>query len=87
MKLWGYGAAVLLAVAFLAMLVPACKSRKPFRLLLLNGLAGITALAVIDLTAKFTGMYLPVNPWTAAGSALYGMPAVGGFLVLQILFR
>ena len=48
---------------------------------------GIAVMAVIDLTAKFTGVHIPVNQYTVTGSAVFGIPAVCGFLVLPIIFK
>lgn len=49
-------------------------------------LLGVAALAAVDLTARFTGVYVPVNVYTLPGSALFGLPAVCAFVVLQTVF-
>lgn len=87
MEILKYGGIAVLAVGALALLIFAAKSGKPFKTLLLNAFMGIAVMAVIDLTAKFTGVYIPVNQYTAAGSAVFGIPAVCGFLILPIIFK
>lgn len=76
-----------LALGGAAILLFCIKSGKPFKYLLLNAIAGVAALAVINLTARFSGVHISVNEWTAAGSAIYGLPAVCGFLFLPMIFR
>ncbi len=76
----------LLTLTELSILILALKSRKPLKLLLLNALLGLLALAAADLTTRFTGVHVPINWYTAAGSALFGMPAVAGFLLLPLIF-
>lgn len=77
---------VVLSVFFLTILFFAIKSRKFLKTLLFNAFLGIGILALIDLTGRFTGIYIPVNLYSVAGSGAFGIPAVCGFLVLQIIF-
>lgn len=87
MEILKYGGIAVLAVGALALLIFAVKGGKPFKRLLLNAFLGIAVMAVIDLTAKFTGVHIPVNQYTVAGSAVFGIPAVCGFLILPIIFK
>ncbi len=64
----------------------AARSKRIFRTLLFNAFAGICLLALIDLTAKFTGVYIPVNPYTVTGGAVFGIPALCGALLLKFIF-
>lgn len=77
---------ILLAVFFLSIVFFALKSHKFLKTMGLNSLLGLMILALIDLTGKFTGIYIPINLYTVAGSGIFGIPAVCGFLILQILF-
>ena len=61
------------------------KYEKSFKYLLLNIILGIAALAAIDLTARFSGIHIPINPYSAATSALFGMPGVCGMLVMNLI--
>ena len=75
---------VLLSCFALAIVFFAIKCHKFFKTILFNAFIGICVLAIIDLTAKFTGMFIPINPYTVTGSAVFGLPAVALFLVLQV---
>ena len=77
----------MIAVGAVALLIFAAKTKRFFKTLLLNAFLGITVMAIIDLTAKFTGVHIPVNQYTVAGSAVFGIPAVCGFLILPIIFK
>ena len=80
---------IFMAVFFLtafAILIIAFKSRKPIKVLFSNAFFGILALGIIDLTAKFTGAYIPLNNYTVFGSMTYGIPAVSLFLILKLIF-
>ena len=76
---------IVLSIFFLAVLLFAIKSHKFFKTLLFNAFLGIGVLAIIDLTGKFTGIFLPINLYSVAGSGVFGIPAVCGLLVLQII--
>ena len=64
----------------------AVKSKKILKTLLLNGFMGICLLAIIDLTSRFTGVHIPINIYTVSGSAVFGIPALIGFLLLGFIF-
>ncbi|MBQ6847331.1 MAG: pro-sigmaK processing inhibitor BofA family protein [Clostridia bacterium] len=76
---------VVLCIFALAVLFFAIKSHKLFRTLIFNSFLGLCVLAIIDLTGKFTGMYIPLNWYSVGGSAIFGIPAVCLFLILQII--
>ena len=59
-------------------------SKKPFKYLLLNLLSGVIALAAVNLTARFSGVHIPVNPYSAGAGAVFGIPAVFGLLILRL---
>ena len=87
MDILKYGGIALLVIGARALLICSVKGGKPLKSLLLNAFMGIAVMAVIDLTAKFTGVHIPVNQYTVTGSAVFGIPAVCGFLVLPIIFK
>lgn len=87
MEILKYGGIAVIAVGAVALLIFAAKTGKLFKTLLLNAFLGIAVMAIIDLTAKFTGVHIPVNQYTVAGSAVFGIPAVCGFLILPIIFK
>ena len=45
----------------------------------------LCTLAIIDLTAKFTGMYIPLNWYSVGGSAVFGIPFIVLLILLQIM--
>ena len=86
MEILKYGGIVVLIVGALSLLIFAVRTKKFFKTLLLNAFLGLAVMAVIDLTAKFTGAHIPVNWWTVGGSAVFGIPAVSGYLILPLIF-
>lgn len=85
MKVWLYVAAGFTALCTLLLLLFLLKGRKPFKTALLNIVFGLVGLAAVDLTTVYTGAHIPVNPGTAAGCAVFGLPAVCGFLLLRLM--
>lgn len=86
MEILKYGGIVVLIVGALSLLIFAVRTKKFFKTLLLNAFLGLAVMAVIDLTAKFTGAHIPVNWWTVGGAAVFGIPAVSGYLILPLIF-
>lgn len=60
-------------------------SRKPFRYLLINFALGIAALIAVNLSARFTGIRIPVNPYSVSTGAVLGIPGVCGLLILRLI--
>lgn len=77
----------ILVLGAAAILIFCIKGGRPFKYLLLNAAAGAAALTIINLTARLSGVHIPINEWTAAGSLIYGLPAVCGFLFLPMIFK
>ena len=75
-----FGICALLVIGF------ACGSKHPIRRLLCNALLGLAGLAAVRLCARFTGVTLPLNPYTLLSAGVFGLPAVCGLLVLRFLF-
>ncbi len=86
MKILGIAALSLLGVSALTILLMAIYSGKPIRKLILNSLFGIITLLLINLTKKFTGVYIPVNVISVVGVTVFSIPAVIGLLVLNLIF-
>lgn len=62
-------------------------SGKPFKHLLLNALLGFSSFVLINLTSAFTGVSVALNPFTAVGAGVFGMPAVCFFILADIIFK
>ncbi len=76
----------LLGITAFMIFIFALKSKKPFKVLLFNAFMGLTLLAIIDLTSKFTGVYIPINEYTVTGSAVFSIPALCAFLAMNFIF-
>ena len=76
---------VVLSLFALVILFFAIKGHKLFKTLIFNAFLGLCLLAIVDLTSKFTGMHIPLNPYSVSFGAAFGVPAVCMLLVLQII--
>ena len=85
LKALGIIAIVWLSICALVLLILHIKSHKLLKSIFLNAILGIAAIIVINLTQKFTGVFVPVNWWTVGGSCIFGLPGVCGIVILQIL--
>lgn len=64
----------------------AVATKKPFKTIFFYAFLGVAAFALIDLTSKFSGVYIPVNYYTVGSSAALGLPGVICLLLLRIIF-
>jgi len=76
----------IISVFFLCILFFAIKTHRFTKTLFLNFFLGISVFAIIELTRKFTGMYIPINWYTVLASGVFGVPAICGLLCVQIIF-
>lgn len=79
-------AIILLSIFFLTIILFAIKSHRFIKTLIFNAFFGISILAIIDLTEKFTGIYIPLNAYSVVGSGTFGVPVVCGLLLMQVIF-
>ncbi len=84
MKILGIIAIIWLSFCALVLLILHIKSRKMIKSIFLNALLGFAAIAVINLSQKFTGVHIPLNWWTVGGSGVFGLPCVCSIVLLQI---
>ena len=61
------------------------KSHKFFKMVVFNAFIGLSLLAIINLTSKFTGLYIPINWYSVGGISVFSVPAICLILVAQIL--
>ncbi|MBR5472589.1 MAG: pro-sigmaK processing inhibitor BofA family protein [Clostridia bacterium] len=85
MKILGIIAIVWLSLCALVLLVLHIKSHKFVKSIFINALLGLAAIVVINLTQKYTGVFVPLNWYTVGGSSVFGLPAVCGIILLQVL--
>lgn len=81
-----YSGIAAVVLSGLVLLIVCVLGRKPLRCIILNIIIGIAGLAAVNMTARFTGVYIPVNEWTVSGSAIFGIPGVCGIILLQVIF-
>ena len=86
MEILKYSILILLGVSAFIIFIFSAKSKKFFKTLFLNAVLGLFFLSVINLTDNFTGVNIPVNEYTVTGSAVFGLPALCGFLALKFIF-
>ena len=61
-------------------------SKKGFKMLFFNIILGLIMLFIINLTAKLTNVYIPINQFTVGGSVAFGIPGIILFLIMQLIF-
>ncbi len=76
--------AVIIYFLVYIILVMCCK--KPLKTMFLFTLSGLAAFLVINLTQRYTGVSIPVNPYTVAVSAAGGLPGTAVLLIFKIIF-
>lgn len=84
MKTLGIIAIVWLSLCASFLLILHIKSHKMIKSIFLNAILGFAAIAVINLTQKFTGVHIPLNWYTVGGSGIFGLPCVCGIILAQI---
>lgn len=62
------------------------KNKRPFRRALLSMALGAGTLTAINLTAGFTGVYIPVSLLSVLVSVIGGIPGVTLLLALNLFF-
>ncbi len=75
---------IILSVYLITLLIFCYKDGNFFKTLLLSVMSGIAVFTVVNLTSRFTGVYIPVNAWTCGSSALFGVPGVLGLLLVRM---
>ena len=85
MKTLGIMAIVWVLLCAFALLIFHIKSHRLIKSVLSNALLGFAAIALINLTQKFTGVFIPLNWYTVGGSGIFGLPCVCGIILTQIL--
>lgn len=61
-------------------------TKKPFKTIFFYAFLGVLGLIAVNITAKFSGVYIPVNTYTIASSAALGMPGTITLLILKTIF-
>jgi hypothetical protein len=77
----------LFVIYLIAIIVLAMREKRPVVTLLVFAGIGIGLLLVINLTSKFTGVYLPINSYTVGASAAGGAAGIIALLLLRVIFE
>ncbi len=85
MKIFSVLIISILSVFALVIMFFGVKSHRLLRTLIFNAFLGLCTMAIIDLTAKFTGAYIPVNFITVGLSSVFGVPAAILLILLKIV--
>lgn len=85
MRTLGIIAIVWLSLCAFVLLILHVKSHKMIKSIFLNAILGFATIAVINLTQNFTGVHIPLNWWAVGGSGIFGLPAVCGIILAQII--
>lgn len=73
-------------IYFLVYITLSLFCKKPFGTILFTAFCGVALLAVLNLTDKFTGIHIPINPYSVGVSASGGIIGVVGLLLLRLIF-
>ena len=77
---------VFLSVFALLFLFFSIKTKRFFQSLLINALAGLSVIIIINLTKRFTGIFIPINEYSVIISSAFGAPGVIALLLINIIF-
>lgn len=86
MQIIKIAAIIALIIYAIIMLVFASKTKKTIKTLFFSALVGVIALTLINVTSKFTGVYIAVNPCTVGGAAAFGIPGVIALITVPMFF-
>ena len=64
----------------------AAGTKKPFKTIFLYAFLGILGFVAVNLTTKFSGVYIPINAYTLGTSAALGLPGTISLLILKVIF-
>lgn len=73
-------------IYFLVYIIFIMCCKKPIKTLFLFTLCGVAALIAVNLTAAYTGVSLPINPYTVGVSAAGGIMGTVALLIIKIIF-
>ena len=76
---------VVLGLSAITIFVLSVYSGKPVKNLILNAFLGLLALIALNATSRFSGICIQINPVTVVGTAVFSVPAVIGFLLLNVI--
>lgn len=76
----------LIVVYFLIYLLFAAKTGKPFKTIFLYSFLGVLGMVLVNLFSSFSGVYIPVNGYSAGFCASMGLPGTVALLIIKLIF-
>lgn len=73
-------------IYFFLYIILAAKTKKPFKTIMAYSFLGVLGIIIINITARFSGIYIPINGYTLGCSAAFGLPGTVGILLLRMIF-
>lgn len=74
-----WSAIVIYLLCYIVLLI---LTKKPFKVMIINALVAWWCFALIELTAFYTGLHIPINVGTVTVSGVLGVP---GVVLLEIM--
>jgi hypothetical protein len=87
MEIFKYSLIVLIFIYAFIVLILSARSGKAFKFLFYNLIISLTVFAILYFSKKYSSVVLPLNNYTLAGTALFGIPFIIGFLILNLIFQ
>lgn len=76
----------IISVYFFLYFILSVRTKKPFKTMFFYSFVGVVVLAIIKLTAPFSGVNIPINGYTLGASAALSIPGIIMLLILKIIF-
>ena len=77
---------IILVITLISIFVFLYKTGKPLKNAFYLLLVSFITLAIVNLTAPFSGVYVPINPYSVTTTAVYGLPGIAGIIFLCTIF-
>ncbi|MBQ6815647.1 MAG: pro-sigmaK processing inhibitor BofA family protein [Clostridia bacterium] len=77
---------IYVVVYFIFLLIFYFKTKKPFKNFLIFSTFSLIILFIINLTSKFSGIYIPINYFTTGAAVFYGLPGIIALVILRAIF-
>ncbi len=86
MPLWGIALTLVGTLAVFAAVHYIAKNKRPVKRALISMCVGIVLMLVINLTARWTGVFIPVSLLSLLTAVIGGVPGITLILFLNLFF-
>lgn len=80
-----YSVIIVCVLCFLVALIMAARQKKICKYILFNAFLNVLIFLIIYFLKGFVHIELPLNLYTIVGVLVFGVPAIIGFLVLNLI--